>query len=110
MSRVSGIASPATTAKPRITAVNPNAPDHDTAASAPAATGPTTLATSEDIEYAANTGPPRPSTTSPTTAAGATSSSPEPNPSTAIATRKPGRPVHRARMTNAQPDSVQPAM
>jgi len=58
---------------------------------APAATGPTTLATSEDIEYAANTGPPRPSTMSPTTAAGATSSSPEPNPSTAMAIRKPGQ-------------------
>src|SRR4051812_41902986 len=110
MNFVSGIASPAATANPRITAVNPNAPDHDTAAGAPAAIGPTTLATSEDIEYAANTGPPRPSTTSPTTAAGATSSSPEPNPSTAIATRKPGSDDHSASTTKAEPEIAQPAI
>src|SRR3954470_8952087 len=107
--RVSGIATPATTAAASTAAVSPNASEYDTSAIAPAAIGPTTLATSEDMEYAANTGPPRPSTTSPTTAAGATSSSPEPNPSTAIATRKPGSDGHSASTTNAEPDSAQPA-
>src|SRR3954447_21379823 len=106
---VSGIASPAITAMARIPAVSQNACEYDAAASAPAVTGPITFATSEDTEYAAKTGPPRPSTTSPTTAAGATSSNPEPNPSTAIATRKPGSDDHSANTTNANPDNEHPA-
>src|SRR3954471_21840736 len=108
--RVSGIATPATTAAASTAAVSPNASEYDTSAIAPAAIGPTTLATSDDMEYAANTGPPRPSTTSPTTAAGATSSSPDPNPSTAIATRKPGSDDYSARMTNAEPEIAHPAI
>src|SRR3954452_24534821 len=108
--RVSGIATPATTAAASTAAVRPNASEYDTSAIAPAATGPTTLATSEDMEYAANTGPPLPSTTSPTTAAGATSSRPEPRPRIAIDTRKPGSVDHSASTTNAQPEIAQPAM
>jgi hypothetical protein len=90
-------------------AVKPKAPENDTCAIEPAAIGPTTLATSDDIEYAANTGPPRPSTTSPTTAAGATSSRPEPSPSNAIDTRKPGSVDQTASSANAEPDIAQPA-
>jgi len=91
-------------------AVKANAALYDDSASAPAATGPTTFAMSPDIEDAANTGPPRPSTTSPMIAPGATSSSPEPKPSTAIATRNIGSDCTSASRTNAEPEIAQPAM
>jgi len=101
---------PKPTANAITPAVSPKASPYDDSATAPAATGPTTLAMSPDIEYAANTGPARPSTTSPMTAPGATSSSPDPRPSTAIATRKPVSDSHSASITNAEPAIVQPAM
>ena len=85
------------------------APKPVESASAPATSGPTRLPASPAIWYAAITVPPRPPTTSPSMAPGATSSSPLPKPNTTIATmnttNEPGR------ISTAQPAALprQPA-
>src|SRR5881275_1464473 len=101
---------PIAVAPARMAAVSANASPNATSASAPVVTGPTTLAMSPDIEYAANTGPPRPSTTSPTTAPGATSSRPEPRPRMPMAIKNAGSDEDTsASRTNDEPEIAQPA-